>query len=254
MLIGAHVDPEDPLAAAAERGADVVQFFLADPQSWKRPVPREDAAALIASDTAIYIHSPYVINVASSNNRVRVPSRKIIDQHAEAAAAIGARGLVVHGGHAGKDDDAAQGFDSWRKTFERASWPLPILIENTAGGDNACARSLDDVARLWDAVGDLGAGFCLDTCHAFAAGEELLDIVDRVKAITGRIDLVHLNDSRDPFESGRDRHTNVGTGTIDPELLLAVVRAADAPVICETPGGVEGQSADIAFLRGHLGR
>jgi deoxyribonuclease-4 len=252
MLIGAHVDPEDPLAAARDRAADVVQFFLADPQSWKRPEPRADAAALIASDTAIYVHSPYVINVASSNNRVRVPSRKIIDQHAEAAAAIGARGLVVHGGHVGKDEDAAQGFDNWRKTFERASYPLPILIENTAGGDNACARKLDDLARLWEAVADFGAGFCLDTCHAFAAGEDLLDIVDRVKAITGRIDLVHLNDSKDPFESGRDRHTNVGTGTIDPELLLAVVRAADAPVICETPGGVEGQAADIAFLRGHL--
>jgi deoxyribonuclease-4 len=252
MLIGAHVDPEDPLTAAAERNADVVQFFLADPQSWKRPVPREDAAALIASDTAIYIHSPYVINVASSNNRVRVPSRKIIDQHAEAAAAVGARGLVVHGGHVGKDDDAGQGFDNWRKTFERASYPLPILIENTAGGDNACARKLEEIARLWDAVGDFGAGFCLDTCHAFAAGEDLLDIVDRVKAITGRIDLVHLNDSKDPFESGRDRHTNVGTGTIDPELLLAVARAADAPVICETPGGVDGQGADIAFLRNKL--
>jgi deoxyribonuclease IV len=254
MLIGAHVDPEDPLTAAVDRNADVVQFFLADPQSWKRPVPREDAEGLIGSETVIYIHSPYVINVASNNNRVRVPSRKIIDQHAEAAAAIGARGLVVHGGHVGKDDDAANGFANWRKTFERASYPLPILIENTAGGENACARRLDDIARLWDAVGDLGAGFCLDTCHAFAAGEELLDIVDRVKAITGRIDLLHLNDSKDPFESGRDRHTNVGTGTIDPELLLAVVRAANAPVICETPGGVEGQSADIAFLKSSLGQ
>ncbi len=253
MLIGAHVDTEDPLEAAQARDADVVQIFLADPQSWKRPLPREDAADLLAGDLPIYVHSPYVINVASQNNRVRVPSRKIIDQHAEAAAAIGARGLIVHGGHAGANDDPAAGFDSWRKTFERASWQLPILIENTAGGDNACARKLEDIARLWDAVGDLGAGFCLDTCHAFAAGEELLDIVDRVKAITGRIDLVHLNDSKDPFESGRDRHTNVGSGTIDPELLLAVIRAADAPVICETPGGVEGQSADIAYLKAHLG-
>ncbi|MDX6209999.1 MAG: deoxyribonuclease [Frankiales bacterium] len=254
MLIGAHVDPEAPLVAARERNADVVQFFLADPQSWKPPVPREDADELRASDVAIYIHSPYLVNVASPNNRVRVPSRKIIDQHAEAAAAVGARGLIVHGGHVGRDDDPQTGFESWRKTFERASWPLPILIENTAGGDNACARTLEDIARLWDAVGDLGAGFCLDTCHAFAAGEELLDIVDRVKAVTGRIDLVHLNDSKDPFESGRDRHTNVGDGTIDPELLLAVVRAADAPVICETPGGVDGQSADIAFLRSKVGR
>jgi deoxyribonuclease-4 len=254
MLIGAHVDPEAPLTAAAERKANVVQFFLADPQSWKRPVPREDADELRSSDIAIYIHSPYVINVASANNKVRVPSRKIIDQHAEAAAAIGALGLVVHGGHVGKDDDPANGFDNWRKTFERASYPLPILIENTAGGDNACARRLDDIGRLWDAVGDFGAGFCLDTCHAFAAGEELLDIVDRVKAITGRIDLVHLNDSKDPFESGRDRHANIGTGTIDPDLLLAVARSADAPVICETPGGRDGQAADIAFLTSHLGQ
>jgi deoxyribonuclease-4 len=254
MLIGAHVDPDAPLKAAAERNANVVQFFLADPQSWKRPVPREDAEELRASDIAVYIHSPYVINVASANNRVRVPSRKIIDQHAEAAAAIGALGLVVHGGHVGKDDDPANGFDNWRKTFERASYPLPILIENTAGGDNACARRLADIARLWEAIGEFGAGFCLDTCHAYAAGEELLDIVDRVKAITGRIDLVHLNDSKDPFESGRDRHANVGTGTIDPELLLAVARSADAPVICETPGGLEGQGADIAFLASNLGQ
>jgi deoxyribonuclease-4 len=254
MLIGAHVDPESPLTAAAERDATVVQFFLSDPQSWKRPVPREDADELRSSDVAIYIHSPYVINVASPNNRVRIPSRKIIDQHAEAAAAIGALGLVVHGGHVGKNEDPANGFDNWRKTFERASYPLPILIENNAGGDNACARRLDDIARLWDAVGDFGSGFCLDTCHAYAAGEELLDIIDRVKAITGRIDLVHLNDSKDPFESGRDRHANIGTGTIDPELLLAVVRAADAPVICETPGGLEGQGADIAFLASNLGQ
>src|SRR5947209_7517186 len=112
MLIGAHVDTEDPIEAAQARDADVVQIFLADPQSWKRPLPRDDAATLLASDLAIYVHSPYVINVASSNNRVRVPSRKIIDQHAEAAAAIGARGLIVHGGHVGANDDPAAGFDS----------------------------------------------------------------------------------------------------------------------------------------------
>src|SRR3978361_2387667 len=123
MLLGAHVDPEAPLAAARERDADVVQFFLADPQSWKRLVPREDADELKASDIAIYVHSPYVINVASANNRVRVPSRKIIDQHAEAAAAIGALGLVVHGGHAGKDDDPGARVDNRRRTVGPAAAP-----------------------------------------------------------------------------------------------------------------------------------
>src|SRR5439155_23604603 len=124
----------------------------------------------------------------------------------------------------------------------------PVLIENTAGGDNACARTFDALAQLWDAVGPFDVGFCLDTDHAHAAGEELLHVVDRVKAITGRIDLVHANGSRDPFDSGRDRHDNLTKGEIDPELIVAVVRAAGAPVIVETPGGVEGQSADIAFL------
>jgi deoxyribonuclease-4 len=98
-------------------------------------------------------------------------------------------------------------------------------------------------------VGEFGAGFCLDTCHAHAGGEELLDIVDRVKSITGRIDLIHANDSKDGFDSGRDRHDNLGNGKIDPELVVAAIRAAGAPAIVETPGGVEGQSADIALLR-----
>jgi deoxyribonuclease-4 len=252
VLIGAHVPPEDPLAEAAARDADLVQFFLADPQGWDKPVPRADAEALLATDLALYVHAPYGINVASLNNRLRIPSRKLLDQHAEAAAAIGARGLIVHGGHVTKNDDPADGVANWRKTMERASFPLPVLIENTAGGDNAMARRFDRLAMLWDAIGEFGPGFVLDTCHAHAGGEDLLDIVDRAKAITGRIDLVHLNDSKDAFDSGRDRHENLGGGRIDPELLVAVVAAAGAPVVCETPGGTEGQAADIAFIRSRV--
>ena len=210
-----------------------------------------------ASEIGIYIHAPYRINVATLNNRIRIPSRKLLFSHAKAAAEIGARGLIVHGGHVGKGEDVAVGFDNWRKTFAYAAkeggFALPLLIENTAGGDNACARTFDALARLWDAVGEFDAGFCLDTCHAHAAGEDLLGVVDRVKAITGRIDLVHANDSRDPFDSGRDRHDNLGHGTIDPDLIVAVVRAAGCPVVVETPGGVEGQAADIAYLRERLG-
>jgi deoxyribonuclease-4 len=257
MRIGAHVDPTDPLDAAAAREAEAVQFFLTDPQGYKTPQPRADAAQLKAARVDVYIHAPYIVNVASPNNRIRIPSRKLLMAHARAAAELGAKGLIVHGGHVGSGADLAAGFENWRKAFQYAEkdggLPLPILIENTAGGDNAVARHLDDVARLWEAVGDFGAGFCLDTCHAHAGGEELLGVVDRVKAITGRIDLVHANDSKDDFDSGRDRHDNLGSGKIDPELVVAVVRAAGAPVIVETPGGVEGQSADIALLRERAG-
>ena len=257
MRIGAHVDPADPLTAAADRKADAVQFFLTDPQGYKSPKPRADAEALRASDVDVYIHAPYIVNVATGNNRIRIPSRKLMMAHAAAAAELGAKGLIVHGGHVGAGADLAAGFENWRKAFQYAEkdggLPLPILIENTAGGDNAMARRFDNLARLWDAVGEFGAGFCLDTCHAHAGGEELLNIDDRVKAITGRIDLIHANDSKDPFDSGRDRHDNLGSGKIDPDLVVAVVRAANAPVIVETPGGVEGQSADIALLRGGTG-
>src|SRR6266516_2571601 len=155
MRIGAHLESTDPLAAAADRKAEVVQFFLTDPQAWAEPQPRADAAALQASEIDVFIHAPYRINVASLNNRIRIPSRKLLMAHATGAAEVGARGLIVHGGHVDTPDDV---------------------------------------------------GFCLDTCHAHAGGEDLLDIVDRVKAITGRIDLIHANNSRDPFDSGRDRH------------------------------------------------
>ncbi|MFC0864425.1 deoxyribonuclease IV [Sphaerimonospora cavernae] len=253
--IGAHVDQDDPLAHAAARNADVVQFFLGDPQGWKGPVVPASAAALRGSDVDVYIHAPYVINVATANNRIRIPSRKLLDGHLKAAASIGAKGLIVHGGHVNAGDDPQVGFDNWRKVFERMECEIPVLIENTAGGGNAMARKLDRIARLWDAATSGASdpsvvGFCLDTCHFHAGGEELVGLVDRVKAITGRIDLIHCNDSRDAFDSGADRHANLGAGQIDPEHILEVCRAAGAPIVVETP--FEGQADDIAFLRKHL--
>jgi deoxyribonuclease-4 len=252
MRIGAHVRDNDPLGVATEIKAEVVQFFLGDPQGWKGPVIPEGMAELQASDVDVYVHAPYVVNVATANNRIRIPSRKILQAQLKAAAEIGAKGLIVHGGHVSKDDDPQVGFDNWRKVFERLECPIPVLIENTAGGDNAMARRFDRIARLWetlDGVVDLdkNVGFCLDTCHAHAGGESLLDAVDRIKAITGRIDLVHCNDSRDAFDSGADRHANLGNGQIDPELILTVCRNAGAPVLVETPA--DGQAADIAWLR-----
>ncbi|MCP2333020.1 deoxyribonuclease IV [Actinoalloteichus caeruleus] len=255
MLIGAHVGDDDPLNEAEARGAEVVQVFLADPKSWKAATPHPQAEPLRAAGVQLFVHSPYVINVASTNNRIRIPSRKLLLSHAEAAAASGAAGLVVHGGHARKGEPEDVGIENWRKLFGRqhaeGGFPVPVLVENTAGGDGALARRFDVLARLWDAIGEYEPGFCLDTCHAFAAGEDLGDVVDRVRSITGRIDLVHLNSSRDPFGSSRDRHANIGDGTIDPELLVSVCSAANAPVVVETPS--EGQAEDIAFLRGRLG-
>ena len=255
MLIGAHAREDDPVATAAARGADVVQMFLADPQGWKKPPAHPQAQALREGPLTVVVHAPYVVNLASPNNRIRIPSRKLVVQHAAGAAEVGAIGLVVHGGHVTAEGDPADGVENWRKFLARQAdeggFPVPVLIENTAGGEHAMARRFDALARLWDAVAEFDVGFCLDTCHAHSAGEELADAVDRIKTITGRIDLVHLNDSRDGFGSGADRHANVGQGTIDPDLLVGVCAAAGAPVVVETPA--EGQAADVAFLRERLG-
>ena len=259
LQVGGHGDQVDPVAEAAARGATLAQFFLGDPQAWKGPEIRYagGAAALKAAaqeaGITLYVHAPYVLNVATTNNRIRIPSRNFLQQYLDAAAEVGAAGVIVHGGHVLKDDDPAIGFDNWRKCVERLEMPVQLLIENTSGGDNAMARRLERIARLWDAIGQAKGGdtvgFCLDTCHAHAGGEELVGLVDRVMAITGRIDLVHANDSRDSFDSGADRHANFGEGEVGAEALAEVVRTAAVPVVVETPGGREGQGADIAWLK-----
>ena len=130
-----------------------------------------------------------------------------------------------------------------------------ILIENTAGGANAI-RTVESIELLWQAVsaasGAEQVGFCLDTCHAHASGEELDGLVGRIRAITGRIDLVHANDSRDPQGSGADRHARLGRGQADPEFIMQVITEAGAPVIIETHGSLDDQIADLNWIRARL--
>ncbi len=152
-----------PTHRAGERlGADIVQLFLTDPQKWDKPERHPQTDRILASPIDVVVHSSYVINVASLNNRLRMPSRKAVADQAAAAAEIGAVGLVVHGGHVRDGEDPAAGIANWRKLFERqqdkGGFPVPILVENTAGGDFAMARHLDAIARLWDAIGEFDAG------------------------------------------------------------------------------------------------
>src|SRR6187200_2189205 len=214
IAIGAHVEQTDPIAEAKDRETSLVQFFLGDPQGYKGPEIRyAGGAAGLRKDAEeagidLYVHAPYIVNVATTNNRIRIPSRKLLQQHMDAAASIGAKGLIVHGGHVNKDDDPAKGFDNWRKAVQATDLKIPLLIENTAGGDNAMTRYLERIAGVFDAIAPASqsdmVGFCLDTCHAHAGGNALETVVEDVRKITGRIDLVHANDSRDEFDSGAD--------------------------------------------------
>jgi deoxyribonuclease IV len=254
LAVGAHVAPEHPLADGAALDADCVQIFLSDPQGWKKPLPRADGEELRRSSLPVYVHAPYLINVCSPRNNVRYGSRKILQQTCEAASEISAAAVIVHAGHA--EDSIEAGVGRWPRTLEMLESDVPLLIENTAGGENAVGRRFDALERLWGAVAkvetDFPVGFCFDTCHAHAAGEELSDAVARVLAIVGKIDLLHANDSRDPPGTGADRHANLGQGEIGADALGEMIRAAKAPVICETPGGAKAMRADLAFVRAAL--
>lgn len=224
-------------------------MFLGDPQSFAKPEPRRDAGALTKSKIPIYIHAPYRLNICHPNPRIRVPSRKTLAQTVDAAAAVGAKAVIVHGGHA--EDDPKEGPTRWWKVFEERQFPVRILIENTAGGDNAVARYVGQIETLWERLEGFDVGFCFDTCHAHAAGEDLSDVVERILKVVGKIDVVHCNDSRDAPGTGADRHTNIGNGKMNKEQILAMVKAAKTGVVIfETPP--PGIAQDISWLRGNL--
>ena len=93
VLIGAHLHGGEPLAEARARDAQIVQIFLGDPQGWKKPPDRSaETDPLQDAGIGLYVHAPYLLNVATTNNQIRIPSRKFLDQHAEAAAELGAAG------------------------------------------------------------------------------------------------------------------------------------------------------------------
>lgn len=252
MKIGAHVSPKKPLIAAAERDAEAVQIFLANPQSWKAPLPRDDADELRASDIDIYVHSPYLMNLASPNNRVRIPSRKTLAQTVAAAHEIGALGVIVHGGSVGEDEDVSVGFERWRKALDSFDVSVPILVENTAGRGNSVMQDLTNYGPLWEEIGDYNVGVCLDTCHTWAAGEDMTAAVSLIASLTDGVTLVHANDSRDEAGSNRDRHANFGKGMIPEDLVPAIIREAGVTAIVETPDDDGGQADDIAWLRARV--
>ena len=250
--VGAHIPSLSPIDEALERKADLIQIFLSNPQSWKKPPPRPDAEVLRASPIPIYVHAPYLINVCADNNRVRIPSRRILQETCDAAAEVGAKGVIVHGGHVTGDGPQEEGLDRWRKALDSIDTDVPVMIENTAGGDKAVARRVEWIGRLFEVVGGYDVGFVLDTCHLWAGGEPFDEVVPRIVEVTGRIDLVQANDSKDPFDSRRDRHENLGKGLIPPEQLARVFVEAGAPIVVETPGGAEEQAADIEWVRAVL--
>src|SRR5229473_1060453 len=151
MLIGAQVPDEDPLGEAKAIGAEAIQMFLGNPQSFEKPKPRADAEALRAAEVPVYVHAPYRLNVCHPSPRIRVPSRKTLAQTVDAAAAIGAAGVIVHGGHA--EDDPAEGPTRWWKVFEERTFGVVGTIDLVH-----CNNSRDAAGSGADRHANIAAG------------------------------------------------------------------------------------------------
>ncbi len=131
---------------------------------------------------------------------------------------------------------------------------VPVYLENTAGGDNAVARRFDALAKLWDA-GREGRSRRARSASASTPATPTPPARSSPtpssarRQITGRLDLLHANDSRDPAGTGADRHANLGKGKIDPDALRHMIAAADCPIVVETPRDPDDLKADIDFVR-----
>jgi len=275
MRIGMHVrgfDAGRPVAAAKalERGAEAVQIFTSNPRQWRVPPVDHAADAELKAQLAeaglgpAFIHAPYLINLASPTEATRDASCRTVEWTMKRAGALGVEGVVVHAGHC-VGRDRCDALDCSAELISNLLGSAPagprLLLELTSGAKGAVASLLPQAAELLDKCGPHpNLGICLDTCHLHAAGydlsgpegvERLLAEVEEQVGLE-RLGLIHSNDSRDPRDSRRDRHWHVGQGQIGLEGFRALVAhpaLANTPFVCETPGKVEDDRANVAVLK-----
>ncbi|HUF77656.1 MAG TPA: deoxyribonuclease IV [Thermoanaerobaculia bacterium] len=275
--LGAHVSIAGGLPLAIGRGVDLgcqaLQIFVKNASQWRgRALDDSEAAAFREAHGAspigpLVAHSSYLINLAASDADILARSRAALADELDRCDRLGVEGLVVHpGAHLGAGEEA--GVERVAASLDAVLEALPrvgarVLLENTAGQGtvlghrNAQLAAIRRASRFPERL-----GFCLDTCHAFAAGYAvhepagLDEWLEEVGEVLGweRVGALHLNDSKQPFDSRRDRHENVGRGAIGQETfarLLHDPRTAGKPMIVETPIGDDGEGhrRDLELLR-----
>jgi deoxyribonuclease IV len=275
MLIGAHVSPAGGLPRAIERGIErgcrSIQIFNQSPRQWRpsNHSPEDIAAfreAMAASPVdAVLIHAVYLLNCASDDAEVRAKSLASLTHSLRVGRAIGAAGVVLHPGSA-KTGEVKGAIERAAATIAEAlqeSEGCELHLENTAGAGGTLGRSLPELAALLEAAGaGERLGVCLDSCHLLASGYDIRTprgmrsvlAEARRELGPGRVRSLHLNDSRTPLGSNRDRHANIGAGELGEEGCAAFLSAPGIqrlPCVLETPGeNRQGPTAaELAFAR-----
>jgi len=275
MRLGAHVSTaggvHNAVAAGLDLGCEAIQVFTRNQRQWRpRPLDEDDVAAFrAAAKKAGYLatavsHASYLINLCATDPAILDKSRTAFVDEIERCAALGIPHLCVHpGAHVGAGEEAGlKGVAASVKEALKATRGkrVRILLENTAGQGTTLGARLEHLAELMQRIGSKRIGVCLDTCHLFAAGYDLRTkrackaTMEKSIAVLGldAIRAFHLNDSRHPLGSRRDRHAHIGEGEIGKAGFRALVRDArfaERPGLLETPDGTEGYRANLARLR-----
>jgi deoxyribonuclease-4 len=275
MLIGAHVSTAGGLVNAHGRGvdigADAIQVFNQSPRMWKPTRWRDDDIAafreLMADGpiSSIVIHAVYLVNCASKDPEIRAKSLASLTHSLRMGDAIGADGVVLHPGSTVGEphQEALERVGDALGEALAESGSCPLLLEDTAGAGNTLGRSFEELARLIELAGaDERLGICLDSCHLLASGFDVRTaaavarVMDECVSTVGegRLRCLHVNDSKTPLGSNRDRHAPLGEGEIGARgcgAFLSEPRFDDLPAIFEGPGldGKAPTAADIARAR-----
>ncbi|MFW6089170.1 MAG: deoxyribonuclease IV [Gemmatimonadota bacterium] len=276
--LGAHVSAAGGVDNAPARAAEIdcatLQLFTKQPARWAEPVIGEEIAAAFRGEREVHgirtaaAHDSYLINLASPDRALWERSARCFEAELHRCATLGLEFLVTHPGNA-TDGDVDSGLernaDGLTRALEIVEGPTTVLLELTAGSGTSVGATFERLAAIIRRLPDEQAsrvGVCFDTCHAFAAGYDLVEdwngVWERFDDVLGfdRLGLFHLNDSKHPLGSRKDRHEHLGQGTLGVEpfrRLMNDERFRRIPKLLETPKQGDPLTFDVMnleFLRG----
>ena len=267
---GCHLSASDGNMAmvrtAQSIGADTFAFFTRNPRGSKAKAedPIDCAKAVEALKAEgfgpLVAHGAYTMNLCTREPEARGFAASVLADDLRRMAALPGNYYNFHpGSHVGQGEEI--GIEQICQALEQAmapNYPVTVLLETMAGKGSEIGGSFQQLKKIIDGVGRSDLGVCLDTCHVYDAGYDIVNDLDGVLAefdrVIGldRLKALHLNDSKNPYSSHKDRHELLGKGSLGLDTFAAIVNHSalrGLPMILETPNTVEGYGQEIEMLR-----
>ncbi len=267
---GCHLSASGGNAAmvktALSIGANTFAFFTRNPRGSKAkpedPADAAKAAAMLEENHfgKLVAHGAYTMNLCTADADARAFAAGILEDDLRRMAALPGNFYNFHpGSHVGQGTQAGIDYIAAAlKNALRHDYPVTVLLETMAGKGSEIGGRFEELRDILDAVGSENVGVCLDTCHVYDGGYDIVNDLNGVLAefdrVIGldRLHALHLNDSKNPFASHRDRHECLGKGSLGLETFRRIVnhpQLKDKPMILETPNELPGYAGEIKILR-----